>query len=594
MPCWADYDHIYDYPTPKQMMKRFPLLTLAIVFIATSTQAQNFDWAGTISGQGSQIPNSVVVDDSGNIIIAGQFTDSTDLDPGPAQFVIAPILVGPPSFVSKLDGDGVFQWGLQFSGSGSMIVRDLAVDGSDNVLVAGDFYGTVDVDPGPASTYLTSTTSVTDAFVIKLDASGSLIWGFRLGGVVEDQAVSIAVDTLDNVIVLGNFGSTVDMDPDTATSNDLVSAGQSDMFISKFDSSGSFMWAGRVGGSALDRGYEISTDPTDHILVTGHFEATIDMDPGPAVVNLVSAGIYDGAIIKLDPTGGLVWAKQLAGPNTTISRTIAVNESGRIFVGGSFDGDMDSDPGLDTLLINTSSLVQGAFICALDQNGELQWSAHLAGGYQSVVLDLDADANGAVISTGIFSGTWDFDPSAGVDSIASFPGPLGVADIFLWKLGANGDLIFTYTFGGAQYDTGRAIDVTPSGDVLVTGDFSDTIDFDPGPAVLQLIGQDPVPWNADGFVLKLASPGQETAVGELEITTWLHPNPCNGVFNIEHDGRFAGATVWAFDFLGHPVATRYISSSSSLKVDMEAAPGPYLIQVAARDGDVARMVVLVQ
>lgn len=104
---------------------------------------------------------------------------------------------------------------------------------------------------------------------------------------------------------------TADFNPGTGTAN-LTTAGQSDIYISKLDADGNFLWAKRIGGNSWDDGSGISLDATGNIYVTGHFSGTVDFDPGAGTANLTSAGNYDIFICKLDAAGNFLWAKKLA------------------------------------------------------------------------------------------------------------------------------------------------------------------------------------------------------------------------------------------------------------------------------------------
>ncbi|MBK8619436.1 MAG: SBBP repeat-containing protein [Anaerolineales bacterium] len=100
-----------------------------------------------------------------------------------------------------------------------------------------------------------------------------------------------------------------DPSPDTAY---LTSAGQQDIFISKLDSNGNYVWAKSMGGTDYDYANGISVDSSGNVYTTGTFLNTVDFDPGPNDANLSSVGWNDIFISKLDGSGNYVWARAWA------------------------------------------------------------------------------------------------------------------------------------------------------------------------------------------------------------------------------------------------------------------------------------------
>ena len=117
----------------------------------------------------------------------------------------------------------------------------MRLDANGNVYTTGFFQGTPDFDPGSGIFNLNSTGGL-DVFIQKLDASGNFVWAKQLGDTSSDNANSITVDASGNVYTIGYFSGTADFDPGSGTFN-LTSVGGLDVFISKLDASGNFVWA---------------------------------------------------------------------------------------------------------------------------------------------------------------------------------------------------------------------------------------------------------------------------------------------------------------------------------------------------------------
>jgi hypothetical protein len=124
-----------------------------------------------------------------------------------------------------------------------------------------------------------------------------------------------------------------------------ISHGLEDVFLSKFDSSGNYLWAKTWGGSNYDWGYGVAVDGSGSAYVTGNFWWTVDFDPGSSVDNHTSNGGYDVFLSKFDSSGNFKWAKTWGGSMEERAYGVAVGGSGNAYVTGEFYGSADFDPG---------------------------------------------------------------------------------------------------------------------------------------------------------------------------------------------------------------------------------------------------------
>ncbi len=397
------------------------------IFISKLDASGNFVWAERVGGTGADEAFNVTLDTSGNVYITGIFEGTVDFDPGSGTFQLAS--AGDHDiFILKLGAWSNFFWAKQMGGAGTDMGYSIAVDASENVYTTGHFAGTSDFDPGAGAFNLTSFGG-SDAFISKLDASGNFVWAKQLGGTSYVSGYSITVDALQNVYTTGLFGVTADFDPGLSNFN-LTSFGGQDIFISKLDASGNFVWAKQCGGTGSDWGFSIAVDDSENVYITGDFGGTVDFDPGAGTFNLTSTGGKDIFVCKLDASGSFVWAKQMGGTSHEKGFCIEVDASGNVYTTGDFGGTCDFDPGAGTFNL-TSSGDHDVFISKLDASGNFVWAKQLGGtnldrGYSIVV-----DASDNVYTTGYFLGTSDFDPGAGIFDLS----PVGSYDVFVHKMG---------------------------------------------------------------------------------------------------------------------------------------------------------------
>ena len=322
-------------------------------------------------------------------------------------------------------------------------------------------------------------------------------WAKQLGGTNSDQSVAISTDASGNIYTTGYFMNTVDFDPGPGVFN-LSSAGGFDIYISKLDAAGNFVWAKKIGASSNDQGLSIATDANGNVYATGYFQNTVDFNPGIGAANLSSVGSYDIFILKLDAAGNFVWAKRLGGSGTDYSYSISTDVLGNVYTTGHFRNTADFDPGASTFNL-TSVGIRDIFICKLDATGNFKWAKQIGGSGFDNGFSVSTDANGNVYSTGTFRDTVDFDPGLGTFNLIS----TGGSDIYISKLDAAGNFKWAKQMGGLNNDAGISITSSISGDVYTTGYFYGTIDFNPGVGTFLLSAAG----SRDVFISKLDSTG---------------------------------------------------------------------------------------
>lgn len=404
------------------------------MFISKLNSLGNLIWAksiGPISGSLSASGFSIALDIAGNVYTTGYFQGTTDFDPGLGTFNLTTSGFNDDIFISKLDSSGNFIWAKGMGGSSDEIGLTISLDASGNVYTSGYFEGTVDFDPNVGIVNLTPTGSH-DIFISKLDPSGNFLWAKHLEGMGTsfDNGWSVVTSASGNIYLTGAFQSTIDFDPSAGAIN-LTSAGSSDIFILKLDSSGNFIWAKQTGGASNDVGLSIKLDESENIYTTGQFTDIVDFDPNGGTFYLTSAisGSTDIFISKIDSTGNFIWAKGFGCPTVDGGYSIALDSYSNVYTTGFFTGTADFDPGAG--VFNLTSSYQDVFISKLDVSGNFVWAKNIGGVGYNRGSSISADDSGNVFTTGHFSGTADFDPDTGIFNLNSTGGSY---DIFIHKM----------------------------------------------------------------------------------------------------------------------------------------------------------------
>ena len=285
-------------------------------------------------------------------------------------------------------------------------------------------------------------------------------------------------------------------------------------------------WAAQLGGTLFDHAYAVMTDDSGHVYTTGSFEGFADLDPGPAFNVFLSAGDVDVFVSKLDRDGQMLWSFTFGGNTEDYSEALSIDADGNVYVAGYFNGTADFEPGSGTTNL-TSVGDYDAFLSKFDADGNFQWAIRLGGTSADQVSDMAVDTAGNILLVGQFSGTADFDPGAGNLNLTS----AGDNDIFVVKLNDAGELVWASQFGNSGNDLARGVAIDSDNNILTTGHFATTVDFDPGVGVANLVSNG----MEDAFISKISDDAEyvwavSLGAGLLDEGTAIHTDAAGLVY----------------------------------------------------------------
>ena len=353
-------------------------------------------------------------------------------------------------YVAKLNPTGTVAWVNRMGGANQSfgdLGRGIAVDGQGNTYVTGFYSGQGDF--GPAT--LTSQGS-RGVFVVKLDIAGNFQWEKSFSGPGGDLGQAVAVDGSGNVFVAGGFQNSIAFGGTT-----LNSAGASDGFIAKLDSSGNPLWARTIGGAGQDSVFGLAVGGSGNVYTTGTFGQTALFAGGPA---LTSRGSSDVFVMKLATNGNVLWVQQFGGTGPDDGTALTLDGSGNLYATGDFAA--STTFGATTL---TSNGAGDVFLTRINPStGIPVWAKGYGGPSQDAGFGLATDGAGNVYTTGSFLNALTF----GAATITS----QGGAGVFLLKSDANGAELSASSFGGVGNEQANGVAVGgPAGNVTVVGDY---------------------------------------------------------------------------------------------------------------------------
>ncbi|QDT73371.1 Beta-L-arabinobiosidase precursor [Lacipirellula limnantheis] len=330
------------------------------------------------------------------------------------------------------------------------------------------------------------------------------------GGMVTD-ATGHRYVTVNGAYRTSSFGVNysslnVDLDPGPGVSAATMTAG-----LVKLDPTGGVVWTAPLAatgpGSPVVRVLS-AVDADQNVYLVGDFRGTVDIDPGPDVLNITSrlgGSDYSFYMAKLNSAGQLQWARTLDAPELTPMR-IDVDGAGNLIMANNFtavptDPPMDVDAGPGIVPIQAKGINDIA-VLKYDTNGNFVWVRQFGStgttlqGNPSITTDGLGDV---YIASGFRAGTLDLDPTAGVSLATNSD---DATDGFVVRLNSNGDFVWGYAtegFGGAQF---RDIEVASDGSIVVAGYLKGDVDFQPSSGTLQLTS---ISNGSNGLAIKLNS-----------------------------------------------------------------------------------------
>jgi gliding motility-associated-like protein len=375
------------------------------IFCCKYSSSGNLIFGKKISGTFKSL-SSAEVDKQGNLFFCGSFTGTVDFNPDAGTNLLD--ASNGKLFVSKWNNQGQYVWTKQFGNDSTFgDATSLCVTDSGEIVIAGIFSGTADLNPGPAFSFY-SATGEQDAFVLKINASGDLIYSSCFGGTKIVVVHDVACDKNENVFIAGCFIDSVDVDPGQKQFILHTEDSASDIFVGKLKKNGALDWAFSAGGKLSDDALSVDADECGNCYVTGFFQDTVNFSFLSQQITPIADSLGDAYLWKITSGGNLKWIKQLDAVGSDVGRLVEVNLSGDIFLAGTFESQLEME-----LLSGTQQLIsRGAADIVLTKwnaNGELLCAGSIGGANADTIFAMTISGKDEIYAGGIFESISDLD-----------------------------------------------------------------------------------------------------------------------------------------------------------------------------------------
>ena len=300
-----------------------------LYFDGTGTLIRNF----RIGGTGDESGLAIKADINSNVYLAGTIGSANvnfNVYGGSQLISSSGALDG---FIAKYDFSYAAQW-VQRVGGGTVddAINDLDVDASGNAYVVGSYRGAATFS-GTSITLANS--GSTDAFISKLNGSGTFLWARKVGSTGADAINNIRLNGKGAAYIAGHFSNACNLNPNGTVQN-FTSLGSTDIFVAKVDTNlASATWIKPMGGTGNDLIFGLTIDTNENIYTTGQFENTAEFPIGISASSLVSGGVTDGFVSKLNSLGNYVWSTRFGTSIADLGWDIEVSKNGNaVIVGG--------------------------------------------------------------------------------------------------------------------------------------------------------------------------------------------------------------------------------------------------------------------
>ena len=407
------------------------------IFITKFNSDGNTIWSTLLAGEDTDYSTSVVIDNNNCIYITGTTTSSNFPVTDSSSYSGSDDVV-----IAKYDSNGTKLWATYLGGLTIDRGNDITLDNEGIPYITGytNSYNFLHPDYSKHADFY-------DVFIVRYSSNGSMQWGTLVGGTGSERGLDIALDNQNSVIVTGYTYSV-----NFPTTDNSTFKGERDVFVSKFSANGNLQWSTLLGGEYDEKGYGVSTDFNNNIVVTGYTSS----QNFPVTDNSSNNGGMDIFLTKFNTNGNIVWSTLLGGVRSETARSISISKTGYIFITGITSSS-------DFPVTDNSNYSDGwdTFIAKYNSNGTKLWATFLGGSGNDIGNSIATDNSENIYITG--------DTESSDFPVTDNSNYSDNGDIFIAKYNSNGTKLWATYLGGNDTDSSGDIAVDSSGNAYITG-----------------------------------------------------------------------------------------------------------------------------
>lgn len=571
-------------------MKKILLLALFICLsIEVNAQQPKYEWAFDIGVDNfSENSFSIATDSKDNVFVVGYIEAPTDFAPGDESSVVRfPGTLFEPNFVlAKYSPNKEFQWAKIVS---CRYIPDtaqdfdnqsfrIAIDGNDNVYVVGNFRGNIDFDPSEGEFVLSNNTDYYRYFIAKYDENGNFITAKTINGssTLDIFFGSLSICKFDNndILISGSFKNQIEFDPSRPEYS--ASADSWQTFFAKYSPNLDFISAKTMEAY---RTFNMKIDKQNNIYIAGYINGRTDFDPSESTFFVETTMYMDSYLAKYDPNGALQWVlSPSASESDDFANRLAIDSTGNIYLIGSYTTSVSFAGQGITYKFDGPDGGYNGYILKCDNLGKILKAEGLFG-ITNDAVGLEVTKDNRVIAAGNFGGNisiGDIDLEADGYYQEAF---LAAYDDTLRCLSA-------FKIGSIYYDGMSALALDLQNNILCTGYFTETVDFDPSNEEALLYSPNPAEPGLyyDIFVAKYSMGNHTKAYEQIGGNRFsLSPNPAHGEVWLSLPEAQTLRDVRLINQFGEEIKCSYSYGSNSL--NLEGLPaGLYFVRIETDSG----------
>ncbi|MFH1677146.1 MAG: PKD domain-containing protein, partial [bacterium] len=443
---------------------------------------ENLVWAKSAGGIDEDNGYGITTLSDNSTVVTGYFEGTATFgqdEPCQTQLVSAG---SGDIFIARYNVDGTLVWAKRAGGTSREQGYGITALSDDSTVITGEIRETVIFGEGESNETQLGGGYYSDIFIARYNPDGTLAWAKRAGSETgffgDDSGSAITSLPDDSTVVTGTFYENAIFGEGEANQTQLVSSGDTDIFIARYNPDGTLAWAKQAGGVSWDASRGIAALSDDSTIVTGHYWQNAIFGAGePGETALTTAGSFACFFIaRYSADGSLAWAKGVEGNDGEFGYGITSLSDNSAVVVGNFWGTATFGPGEINQTQFVSVDASNIFIAHYNLDGTLAWAKNVEGLGWDTAFGVTTLSDNSTVLTGSFQGTATFGP--GEPNQTQLISTNSQLDIFIAHYNTDGTLAWVKCAKGADREEGFGITTLSDDSTVVTGYFGDN-DGDP-------------------------------------------------------------------------------------------------------------------